>query len=499
MATTFSVRSPWRRRELMSSGLEDSSLFDLFRMEAEEQVRVLQAELIRLETEAATPARLETMMRASHSLKGAARIVGLDAIVHLTHAMEDRFVAAQGGNALASTDIDRLLAATDWLAKLQGIDEAKISSWLEQNAAGVDSCAAGFQGQQDSTVSASDPVAFSFDPPLPPPTPPSTLAPTSVPRNSASASAATKEDASEDRDTFAKSSKGEIAARERSVRITADRFDHVLALSAETLVSARQLASWGEVLERSQRTIGKAQQLLEDAPDSLATCTAITAELERQLANFAIQISEFNEVCRANERNAERLYRTVLGGRLRPFAEGITGIPRLVRDVARELEKSIKLEIAGESTRVDRDILDRLEAPISHLVTNAIDHGIEAPHERAAAGKPAEAHLRIDARHENGRLLITVRDDGKGIDSEQVRRRVIQRNLAPPDTVAGLTEQELLEFLFLPGFSTRDTTSLLSGRGVGLNVVQSMVQDAGGAVTVASTPGAGTTFRLRLP
>ncbi len=148
---------------------------------------------------------------------------------------------------------------------------------------------------------------------------------------------------------------------------------------------------------------------------------------------------------------------------------------------------------------MDRDILDKLEAPISHLVTNAIDHGIEPTADRLAVGKPAEATLRIHAGHENGRLVITVRDDGRGIDPEQIRQRVIKRNLATADTVAGLTEAELLEFLFLPGFSTRDVTSHLSGRGVGLNVVQSMVQEAGGAVTVSSVQGAGTMFRLTLP
>ena len=116
-----------------------------------------------------------------------------------------------------------------------------------------------------------------------------------------------------------------------------------------------------------------------------------------------------------------------------------------------------------------------------------------------AKGKPAEAHLRIQAGHENGRLVITVRDDGGGIDPEQIRARVMRRNLAPPETIPGLSEAELLEFLFLPGFSTRDTTSLLSGRGVGLNVVQSTVQEAGGAVMVTSSLGAGTLFRLTLP
>ena len=495
----------------MSSGLEDSSLFDLFRMEADEQVRVLQSELMLLESEGATAGRLQNLMRASHSLKGAARIVGLDAIVHLTHAMEDRFVAAQAGNALVSADVDRMLAGTDWLAKVQAIGEGEIGPWLDNNAADIEKCAAAFREGLELPVPATDGAGSVPQPAGEQAAPTVDGKAESQPAGSAQsqahrpgpvsapASAEAKEDASAGADIFAAPGKEERAGRERTVRLTAERFDQLLSLSAETLVAARQLGTWGDVLERSHRNIGKAQQMMEDAPESPIARKALQGELDRQLAILALQISEFHEASRANERTAERLYRSVLAGRLRPFSEGISGMPRLVRDVSRELGKSVKLEVVGDTTRVDRDILDRLEAPMSHLVTNAIDHGIEAPAERIAAGKPAEAHLRIRARHENGRLVITVRDDGKGIDSEQVRKRVIQRNLAPAETAAGLTEQELLEFLFLPGFSTRETTSLLSGRGVGLNVVQSMVHEAGGAVTLTSTPGAGTTFRLTLP
>jgi two-component system sensor histidine kinase and response regulator WspE len=307
------------------------------------------------------------------------------------------------------------------------------------------------------------------------------------------------EDAQSDHDIFSQRATQERAARERTVRLTADRFDSLLSLSAEALVSARQIATWGDLLDRNHRAIGKALQMLEDAVESPHARGAIRGELERQVAVLATQIADLDQFSRANEFAAERLYRAVLGGRLRPFHEGITGVPRLVRDTARELGKSVKLEIQGENTLVDRDILDRLEAPISHLVTNSLDHGIEAPAQRVAKGKPAEAHLRIQAGHENGRLVITVRDDGGGIDPEQIRARVMRRNLAPAETIPGLSESELLEFLFLPGFSTRDTTSLLSGRGVGLNVVQSTVQDAGGAVMVSSSLGAGTVFRLTLP
>jgi len=492
----------------MSSGLEDSSLFDLFRMEAEEQVRTLQAELMKLESGEASAATLEALMRASHSLKGAARIVGLTGIVGLTHAMEDRFVSAQGGKALDSAEIDQMLAATDWLGQLQAVPETDVAKWLEENAAGIDACAVGLKGAEpvgkgEGAATATTVAAAVEGTETPAAAPPEPVAKPRRERASGAGGGASARvgapDPEAERDIFAQVGREERTVRERTVRLAADRFDHLLSLSAETLVTARQLAEWGDVLDRNHRAIGKALQVLQDAGEWQNARASVRGELERQVAVLATQIADLDSVSRANERTAEQLYRVVLGGRLRPFSEGITGVQRLVRDTARELGKQVRLEVLGESTLVDRDILDRLEAPISHLVTNAIDHGIELPAERVAAGKAAEAHLRIHAGHENGRLVITVRDDGHGINVESVRERVIGRNLAPADTVAGLTESELLEFLFLPGFSTRDAVSHLSGRGVGLNVVQSMVQEAGGAVTVTSTPGLGTTFRLRLP
>jgi two-component system sensor histidine kinase and response regulator WspE len=500
---------------MSSSSFEDSSLFDLFRMEAEEQVRVLQVELIQLEAGVASVSTLESLMRAAHSLKGAARIVGLDLVVRLTHAMEDRFVAAQDGRGLDSAEIDRMLAATDLLSQLQALEESNVGLWLDSNAGAIEVCAAGFQDEYPApeVISpADDPAdgqaaegggAASEAIEEPPAVredmradKPRAVRPVAAPTPQ---SVGSQGDGDSDRDIFSQHGNGERVTRERTVRLTADRFDSLLSMSAESLVAARQLATWGDVLNRNHRAISKALQSLEDSAESPQARSAVRAHLERQVAVLATEISDLDQVSRDNERTAERLYRAVLAGRLRPFSEGITGVARLVRDTARELGKSVKLEIAGESTRVDRDILDRLEAPISHLVTNAIDHGIEPPAQRTSAGKPAEARLRLQAGHENGRLVITVRDDGSGIDPEQIRERVFRRKLAPPETVPGLSEPELLEFLFLPGFSTRDTASLLSGRGVGLNVVQSMVQEAGGAVAVTSSRGAGTVFRLTLP
>jgi two-component system sensor histidine kinase and response regulator WspE len=484
----------------MSNGLEDFSLLELFRMEAEEQVRVLQSRVIELESGAAMATTLEALMRASHSLKGAARIVGLDAVVHLTHAMEDRFVAAQGGLAIDSSGIDVLLAATDWLAKLQVVSEAEMAGWLDENLAGLEGCAAALRLQMSPEIAA-DPEA----------TAPATTAEQAEQTEAATTpappalkpaarfAAKSAEPAAKEEDIFAQPAGDDRTTRERTVRMTADRFDQLLALSGETLVAARKLSVWGESLEHNHRALHQTLALLEDSEALPGARTTAHRELSRQVTLLASHLADLEQMSRANETTVERLYRAVLGGRLRPFSEGITGVARLVRDTARELGKQVRLEVEGESTRVDRDILDRLEAPISHLVTNAIDHGIETPERRAAIGKQAEARLRIHARHENGRLVITVRDDGQGIAPERIRERVIQRNLAPAESAAGMSEAELLEFLFLPGFSTKETANVISGRGVGLNVVQSMVQEAGGSVVVLSTEGEGTVFRLTLP
>jgi two-component system sensor histidine kinase and response regulator WspE len=486
----------------MSSGLEDFSLFELFRMEAEEQVHVLQTELLNLESNQGSAATLESLMRAAHSLKGAARIVGLDVIVRLMHAMEDRFVAAQGGRALSSGDVDRMLTVTDWLTGMTAAPETEMAAWLESHTDAIDSFTATFQAP-----SLEDPSVFEMpelDESIPfdseshhEPTNPDTLVQIGFDANSPQPAAQPTTEPEED--VFGLAPTIDPATRERTVRITASRFDAVLAMASETLVSSRNLATRSEQLERSHRVLSAALQLLEDPTTPADLRANALREVDRQAAAFAATIAELDAVSRSNERTAERLYRTVLTGRLRPFSDGIGGVARLVRDTARNLGKQVRLEVLGENTRVDRDILERLEAPITHLISNAIDHGIESPDDRLAAGKPTEALLRLNARHENGRLVISVRDDGRGIEYEALRARIVSRNLVTAETAAGLSERELLEFLFLPGFSTREQVSDISGRGVGLNVVQSMVQEAGGSVTVTAESGAGTVFRMTLP
>lgn len=453
----------------MSNGFDDLSLLELFRMEADEQIAVLRNRLLEVESGHSTAAGLEALMRASHSLKGAARIIGLDAIVHLTHAMEDRFVAAQAGHALDSADVDRMLRATDWLEKLQTANPKETEAWLAENTSAIEALAASLASTEGPTAEA----------------PSAAVAPSTPEAKPAG-----------DGEVFRRS-QPESDTAERSIRMSSGGFDRILAFSSHMLVASRQFVNHSEALERNKHALVRAHRLLADA-DEMSRISALQ-ELERQIAVLDDSIADLDTLTRSNERAAERLHRAVLAGRLRPFSEGITGVSRLVRDTARNLGKTVVLEVIGEGTRVDRDILERLEAPISHLVTNAIDHGIETQAERAALGKAAEARIKIHARHENGRLVITVQDDGRGIHRDRLRETILRKNLVNAETAEGLSDHELLEFLFLPGFSTANTVSEISGRGVGLNVVQSMVQEAGGSVTVTSEPGEGTTFRLTLP
>jgi two-component system sensor histidine kinase and response regulator WspE len=171
----------------------------------------------------------------------------------------------------------------------------------------------------------------------------------------------------------------------------------------------------------------------------------------------------------------------------------------MVRDLSKELGKKVHFDIRGYNTDVDREILEKLESPLTHLLRNALDHGLEPPELRQRAGKPETGRLMLEAHHNAGMLVITVSDDGRGIDLDRLRMKVIERRLATAEMVAVMSETELLDFLFLPGFSTADNVTEISGRGVGLDVVHSIIQSLGGNIRLSSQKGAGTRFSLYLP
>jgi len=474
---------------------DDLSLLALFRAEVESHAAALSEGLVTVEATGSDAAAIEPLMRAAHSIKGAARVVGLDAAVRIAHAMEDALVAAQEGRLqLAPARIDLLLRALDWIVALSAESEAALPNWLVAHAEEGEDLERRLAaiGEPLGAVAAASADAT--------PTPPIATAaarphlPTSAPPHQHPSAPA--EPASTD-------------AEPRAVRVTAEALSRSTGLPAESLVEARRL----EPLTRSLYQL-KARQvavadLLERLRESLAPdrprerAVRLVAEVQHALADcrqaLAAKIAELDGLSRQSENLSSRLYDEVVSSRMRPFGDATVGLARLTRDVARQLGKQVRLDISGRSAEVDREILERLEAPLNHLLRNAVDHGIEAPAERRAAGKSEEGRIVVAARHAGGMLLVRVSDDGRGIEPAAVRRRVVERGLASAEMVERMAEAELLDFVLLPGFSTRDAVSEISGRGVGLDAVQSMVHAAGGALRISSTPGQGTAFELRLP
>jgi len=466
--------------------LSDLSMLELFGAELAAQSQAFTAGLLALERDPTAAIHLEACMRAAHSLKGAARIIDLTPAVQVAHEMEECLVAAQNGRIrLNRRHIDALLAGIDLLAAIatgtgepEAATGARIDAFtqtLRRASADTDAASPGLPANVDPAAKASG---------------------TAVPVPAAPALPETPAPA------------GEMAAGERMVRVTADSLNRLLGLAGESLMSARRLRPFNDGLLRLRRVQAELAKSFEDlraampadgddrAAQALAAAQLKLAEGQALLAQ---RLDEMDTVDRRATDLANRLYDETLASRMRPFEDGVRHFQRNVRDIGRALAKTVRLDIVGGATSIDRDILDQLDAPLGHLLRNAVDHGIEAPEQRRAAGKPAEGLIRLEARHNAGLLQIIVSDDGGGIDIEALRQATLARGLTTAETVWDLSEEELLAFLFLPGFSMKATVSDISGRGVGLDAVQAMVRQVRGQVTVASEAGIGTRFQLQLP
>lgn len=193
------------------------------------------------------------------------------------------------------------------------------------------------------------------------------------------------------------------------------------------------------------------------------------------------------------------LQRSVMKIRMVPVDQLFRRFPRMVRDVSRQCGKDVELTLSGQDTDLDKGILDAIAEPLTHLVRNAISHGIESPEDRRKAGKPAQGTVRLNAYHHGNQVIVEVTDDGRGIDVQKIRTKAIELGLTTPEEAARLTEAETLDFIFRPGFSTAEQVTEVSGRGVGMDVVQSVLHRLKASVSLETRIGQGTTFRLKLP
>lgn len=479
----------------MSEDLGNFSMLELFRLEVDNQSAILSDGLLSLEQQTDPAEQLEALMRASHSIKGAARMVDIDAGVKLAHAMEDCFVAAQNSELiLQSHQIDLLLKGVDMLvaisrneadaenvARLTGdiINIGMLETPASETGADIIPAHAepAENDELDNPTPADETEAGEtvLDEAAP------RVAPPSGPGDSGS----------------------------EVVRVSAESLNRLVGLAGEVQVEGRWLHPFSEALQQIKHRQAELIELLDHLNDNLLASKS--DEYSRTLASeihtkanrcrhlLSDRLMELDDFDRRLHGLGNRLHSEVIASRMRPFSDATRGYPRLVRDMARQLGKQVELKIEGLATQVDRDILESIDAPINHLVRNALDHGIETPEQRRAAGKPEQARLTITAAHNAGMLSIQVQDDGRGIDIDALRKKVVKRGMVTEAMAADLSETELLEFLFLPGFSTRDEVTEISGRGVGLDVVHSTVQKMRGMARATTEPGHGTRFTLQLP
>lgn len=470
----------------------DPTMVGLFLSEAETHGAAL------AEAFAADPGQgeeLEPLVRAAHSIRGAAKIVGLDIVAALAAEAEHLLGRIRSEERPpAEEELTGLRTGSELLVEMAGVPAEDLESWLMDRRAEISGLRAGLMGRP---APARPPEPGPEPEPEPPPPAPE---PVSGPEPGAKGSEPEPQ-AIQPRAR---------AGQESSVRVTAENLSRLMGLAGESLVQTRLLGNYrdglyrlkglsnqlGSTLESLSETLDPASR--EDSLEGLLMTQAVRQVAEsRQL--LVDHLEAFESFSLGWEHLAERLYGEAVATRMRPFRDGLKGFPRLVRDISRKLGKKIRLKVEGEATRVDRDILSRLEAPLNHLIRNGCDHGLEKPETRLRQNKPEEGTIRIQAGHRAGMLTINVSDDGRGIDPEKVRMMVLEKGLVTPEMAQGLSESELFEFLFLPGFTTTKRVTELSGRGVGLDVVQSMLQEVGGTVRATSKLGQGTEFQLKLP
>lgn len=493
------------------------SMLDLFREEARAHLHAVSRALPALPTD---PTAAEPILDALKQLRGAARLVKCETVGTVAAALSAFVRAAREGKAQPSAPaLGWLKYAVGRLAGALATDDETFAGWATESAPEFARVAQTFETATSAAGAPVPPKApesaqVQPAPAAPPPSETREKDATEA-ANSAEARAATRavtKAAPTDpapAKPAAPSSPPPPPPAEAVVRVAAQSLNRLMGLAGESLVQARWLPTFSTALLK----LKKRQELLSNVLDTAfhaASAGATAEQLVDLLADarkqwsacrtdLSAKTSAFDDhAARAEDLNA-RLYREVIASRMRPLADGVHGLPRLVRDMARALGKEAKLVVSGDRTEVDRDILDKLESPLSHLVRNAVDHGLEPTEQRVAAGKPAAGTITLEARHRAGMLHVTVSDDGGGIDLDRLRKKVVDRGLNSAEVTARLTEAELLEFLFLPGFSTAAAVTEFSGRGVGLDVVMDTVRKVGGNVRVTTSAGKGTQFHMQLP
>ena len=471
--------------------IEDPQLQQLFKAESTEHLARLDDGLLRLEKNCADQALLEEVFREAHSLKGAARMLGLSKIESSAHGLEGILNSARKGDSPLTPDaIDQMTVV---LGELRN---------LVQEALAVPS------------VEARTPELLNeMQPAEPTPSAAGTLA----------ASQSSKEDGTGAETALAAPSADVTLSRSvptnnepfhiETVRVETRKLDDLLTLTSELrviqgrvqhrlLLIDEMLEQWS-MLDRGRRKLRFQQRGTENTTgtdDTLSRMLHADGTAVTLLGSRIKQTRDsFYEDGTRLEAAANTLEEKVHAIRLLPLSTVFALFPRMIRDLAREQGKDVELVIEGGELNVDKRVLEEMKDPLMHLLRNAVDHGIESPVERKRLGKPRRGTLQLRAARENNTVLLEVRDDGHGLDVDAIRQAAMQRGLHDEATLSAMTMAQLQQLLFLPGFTTSTFITELSGRGVGLDVVRVNVERLKGDIRVESAPHQGTLMQLRLP
>lgn len=459
----------------MSQLCEDMELLEGFLTETTELLEKMDDDLVTLEKSPDNMELLNSIFRSIHTVKGASSFLGFELLVKITHKTEDVLNRLRKGEFQVTAEImDVILEAVDLIKLLvndirngeiieRDLDYVieKLQPYISGNFAEATVLT---QTPQDSSTAAA-PVAEEAPPPaeetaataVEPQSRPGPVSSAPTPPPAAAKPAPPKP----------APGRNEELADNTTVRIDVKRLDDLMNQVGEM------------VLERNR--------ILQMNVDY---------QTRENMVNFG---DEFGKLAKRIDFVTSELQMQVLKIRMIPVEKVFKKFPRIVRNLSRDLGKEVELEIIGEETELDRSVVDEIGDPLIHLIRNALDHGLEMPEERVAAGKSRTGKVVLSATHEGNQIIISIRDDGRGIDPEKLARKAIDKGLVTEDQVVGMSQKEILDLIFLPGFSTKEKATDLSGRGVGMDVVRTNIRKLNGIIELRSEVGAGSEIILKLP
>ncbi|MEP0767052.1 MAG: chemotaxis protein CheA [Fimbriimonadia bacterium] len=491
---------------------DTAQYLDLFLEECAEQIAVLEREILALEQDPC-PERIQAMFRAAHTVKGSSRAMGFQNLAELTHEMENVLDRVRGGALPFTHDIaDVLLHCLDALKLMHESISSGSGDGVatDEVLAALRACAAGEASVPSSEAAFTVTVVLRDDCEMPYLR---AFLCITVLGEMGTVLGTTPAEEEMEQERFG----GRFSVNLRTERTAEEvraKLGAVPGVADVSVITASPLSPKPtpappapadrlrqEISSTVRVDVGKLDALINLAGELVVERSRLGSLGRSVAARYGRdpEVESLVEVVDRFGRITEALQEQVTKARMLPIGTVFQRLPRAVRDIARKTGKRVSLTLDGEETEVDRSVIEAIGDPLLHLVRNSVDHGIEPPEQRRAAGKPETGTIRVSARHECGHIIVDIADDGAGIDAEKLRGRCVEAGILTPDAAERLSHAEACRLVFQSGVSTAEAVSEVSGRGVGMDIVRNNLQQLGGVIAVDSVSGLGTTFTLHLP